>query len=265
MGQLSVISLSDVRDLLRWRWWLAAALAIIIVIIETLEHHWLQEVPLGGEYWSEIITYGILLPLTGGLILALVNQVARKSLEKAVQMERQNIVRELHDSIGQNLNFAHHKLEQMISLRPLDPNIVSDLGQVQVAVDEAFRQVRGTLIHLDKSRTTDFVAALFNLAGMIEKRAGFSMQSTTEGLPSHLPLNTQLAIVSIVREALINIEKHARARKVHLQVKWGTDALMVRLSDDGRGFHPELVLPYGHFGLKDYEAESQRDLCATRL
>jgi signal transduction histidine kinase len=54
----------------------------------------------------------------------------------------------------------------------------------------------------------------------------------------------------IFREALTNVEKHARASRVAVQIGWEEKHLNMTIADDGRGFDP-LSMPSGsHYGLK---------------
>ena len=123
--------------------------------------------------------------------------------------------------------------------------------------DEAYKQIRGTLIKLDLGDSTDVAATLFDHARSLGRRANFTVDFAAEGLSSPLPLNTQLAIVYIFREALINVEKHAHVHKVRIRIDWAREGLTVHLSDDGCGFVPETVLPDGHFGLKIMRERAQ--------
>jgi signal transduction histidine kinase len=54
----------------------------------------------------------------------------------------------------------------------------------------------------------------------------------------------------VCREALNNIERHASARHVQIEVKWSQSELLVLIQDDGVGFDPELIQSDRHYGLK---------------
>ncbi|WP_286774606.1 ATP-binding protein, partial [Sphingomonas sp. 66-10] len=59
-------------------------------------------------------------------------------------------------------------------------------------------------------------------------------------------------LLRITDEALFNVSRHARARKVSIIVGYGPDALVLRIIDDGIGIAPEIVAQggvAGHFGL----------------
>ncbi|TMF46537.1 MAG: hypothetical protein E6I24_08240 [Chloroflexi bacterium] len=52
-------------------------------------------------------------------------------------------------------------------------------------------------------------------------------------------------IVQIVREALSNVRRHARARRVALTIRETAPATVLEVRDDGRGFSPEAAQGLG--------------------
>ena len=50
------------------------------------------------------------------------------------------------------------------------------------------------------------------------------------------------------QEALANVEKHAGARHVQVELVVTPDALQLVVEDDGRGFQAQAI-PEGHYGL----------------
>jgi len=59
-----------------------------------------------------------------------------------------------------------------------------------------------------------------------------------------------MLIYRIVREALLNVRKHARARTVRVQLRDVSDGYLVRIVDDGVGYSPaEVEDRPGHLGL----------------
>lgn len=77
--------------------------------------------------------------------------------------------------------------------------------------------------------------------------------SDGEGEDVSLPKHTQLAVYRIVQEALNNIEKHAAASSVEIELIKGQHVLMVLVHDDGRGMHSQPISP------KSYGLTTMRD------
>jgi signal transduction histidine kinase len=60
---------------------------------------------------------------------------------------------------------------------------------------------------------------------------------------------TKEAVLSIAREALYNVFKHADATRVDIVLEVASGEFALQISDDGRGFDPG-VLRADHFGLQ---------------
>jgi signal transduction histidine kinase len=83
------------------------------------------------------------------------------------------------------------------------------------------------------------------------ERAEFAVQFKSSGEPRDLPTQVQRQVLYITREVLRNVEKHAQASQVEVNLDWGVKDLTVNIHDDGRGFSPEAAEELkGHFGLK---------------
>ena len=57
-------------------------------------------------------------------------------------------------------------------------------------------------------------------------------------------------LLSIYKEILGNILKHAQARNVSVNLRFSVKELEMKLQDDGIGFVLEDVLKEGHYGIK---------------
>ena len=64
-----------------------------------------------------------------------------------------------------------------------------------------------------------------------------------------LPLQIIRQVYYAVKEALYNVERHSRARCVHVALDWGADDLTIQIQDDGVGFDPKMIQKDRHFGL----------------
>jgi two-component system nitrate/nitrite sensor histidine kinase NarX len=77
------------------------------------------------------------------------------------------------------------------------------------------------------------------------------MQIIVEGESHSLHPNVQRKILYMIREGLRNVEKHADAQHVTVQLTWSRESLMIVISDDGQGFDPNMIgVLRGHYGLR---------------
>lgn len=171
----------------------------------------------------------------------------------AIQNERERIARQLHDTLGQNLAYLRLKLDQMSMQNTLSEItfIQQDLERMRDIAHEAHEQVRQTLVSLKSERGASLTDLLLAQAQAVAEQAGFMVHPHISGEIIALPSTTQRKIHAIFREALYNVQRHARANTVHLSIIWDISdpSLTISLEDDGVGFEPDQAPAHGHFGL----------------
>jgi two-component system, NarL family, nitrate/nitrite sensor histidine kinase NarX len=170
-----------------------------------------------------------------------------------IQNERERIARQLHDTLGQNLAYLRLKLDQMSTenaLQEIDV-VQQDLERMRDIAYQAHEQIRQTLVSLKPDGASNLNDLLLAQAQAVAEQAGFILHPHINGACVPLPSTIQRKIHAIFREALFNVEKHARADNVQLSILWedSTASLTVALEDDGIGFDPQQVPAEGHFGL----------------
>lgn len=171
--------------------------------------------------------------------------------EELAFVERRRIARNLHDTLGQNISYLRLKLDQLSGDNALQEISVirQDLERMRDIADDAYSQVRNTLADLEPTRSVDFIQALAQLSNQVGLRAGFDAHVKVIGTPRTISEHARRQILFICRECLNNIEKHARAQHVFLEVDWAPNALRVSVRDDGAGFNQAEVELDGHYGL----------------
>jgi signal transduction histidine kinase len=165
----------------------------------------------------------------------------RRDVLAAVLEERRRIARELHDGVAQDLAFIAARARYMAHRGP-DRGGLDDIGQAAVrALDESRRAI-ATL-----RRTEDIpFSELFDATAVeLEHREGARL---TYRMPADFdpPAASRDALLGIVREAVTNAARHARASEVEIELSRSGD-LHMRIRDNGMGFDPDK--PRGGFGL----------------
>jgi len=92
---------------------------------------------------------------------------------------------------------------------------------------------------------------LMNYTDRISRHVNFQIKFHTHGQPYTLPAPTRRNIFYIFQEALTNIEKHAQAQQVDVELSWHDKNMEVKVADDGIGYDPTQLVPNGHFGLNN--------------
>jgi signal transduction histidine kinase len=170
-------------------------------------------------------------------------------LESAADAERSRIAHELHDDIAQKLAALKMQLEldQMRDAR-------SNRAPVD-AVDDLLSDVRALSRSMRPApfQEGQLIPALKALARAEGRRAGLRVVVDVRVNEVPLSREVELACYRVVREALINIVKHARAQHLAVSAILHGGVFAVRVVDDGAGFDVaptarKAVLD-GHLGL----------------
>ena len=185
--------------------------------------------------------------------------------DDGITAEQQRIARDVHDSLGHSLAYLSLRLSQ-ISMES-DQTGKSDVHQEVVALrdiaKEAYNQMRDVLNMLSPGDDSGIEDRLVNYANRIGQQGNFSLKIKTDGQSRDLPSVAQRNIFYIFQETLTNIGKHAHARLVNVDMKWGESGFLLDVYDDGVGFDPAILRRSGHFGLKNMQEralESEAEL-----
>jgi signal transduction histidine kinase len=116
--------------------------------------------------------------------------------------------------------------------------------------NESYDLIRGTLAVLQSENSTDLFRLFSRYAEQIEERSSFKIDFSSRGEPMALSAKRMRQLFYIFREILNNIEKHADASRVSMEMAWGGDLLTFVVNDNGRGFDPNKIQYGSHYGLK---------------
>jgi two-component system sensor histidine kinase DesK len=173
-----------------------------------------------------------------GSLLGRINQMKSEELRLsheevrrlAATAERERIGRDLHDLLGHTLSLITLKLE--LSRRLFD----RDHEAARRELEEAERVARHALAEVRDAvtgfRATGIAAELASARLLLQ---GSGVRFDHDAPRTDLPEGVECALALMLREAVTNIHRHARAR--HVEANLVSDAHSVRLTiiDDGRG------------------------------
>jgi signal transduction histidine kinase len=238
-----------VHLLLRWWWLIAFLMALAAISLEVFDFPPGDSQAFDPDPARDLVILGLILPLICGF--AAMGFAWTKTISTTLQAERHRIARDLHDSLAQDLGYLRLKLDQLSHESGLQEiaAIRQELDLTSEIAAAAYEQVKGELVHLYYAGSSDLQTALLGQARFIACRAGFQVQFASEGVPRTVSPDVQNHLFYLLREALTNVEKHAAAKVVRIKLEWTPDALSITLTDDGRGFEPETIVPDGHLGL----------------
>jgi signal transduction histidine kinase len=99
-----------------------------------------------------------------------------------------------------------------------------------------------------------------HLATELHRNGGVEVEvaiAGADGVVEALPIEPVAELLAITREALSNIARHAAAGNAAVRLDAGDDALVLQITDDGRGFDVERANVRGHHGLANIRARSE--------
>ncbi|WP_322057232.1 histidine kinase [Paraburkholderia sp. J63] len=166
--------------------------------------------------------------------------------------ERNAIARELHDSLAQSLSYMKIQLARLQAVLP-DELSQSDVGQIARAIregiDSAYRQLRELLTTFRTSvHARGLAATLEEAAEELSSRSEVQISIDNRIRRVRLTVNEELHIGQIVREALTNVVRHARASSALVTLSSNEREVTVTIEDDGRGIATESGGEH-HYGL----------------
>ena len=169
--------------------------------------------------------------------------------------ERERIAREMHDGVAQNLavlKLEAYKLKDCVGRHDQDA-IHQEIDTFEALLNQTYLEVRQTLFDLRASRKLDegFWPTVERQVQEFERQTG--VRVAFQPLTPRQELWNELASVQILRiiqEALANVRKHARARRVDLSCEREGRVVRFVIRDDGEGFiASEIGSQSDHYGL----------------
>lgn len=161
---------------------------------------------------------------------------ARHAAEVAVHEERRRVALELHDSVGAMLFTLRAGLQRLCDEPALDEGVRTRLTVLDQHATEASAALRGSLQVLSAPpEQVALCVALREHCRAFQDRTGVNTRVITLTELPNLPRSRIGALADAAREALLNVEKHARARSVVVSVFALRDGVAMTVSDDGDG------------------------------
>ncbi len=168
--------------------------------------------------------------------LALELAEARRDQQRVLLLEdRARIARDLHDHVIQQV-FAAGLMVQATASRLPDASAVAALQEVVGNLDEAIKQIRVSIFRLQPPVPGGLRAAVMDVVADVQPGLGIDPRVDLDGpLDSVATADLVSDVTAVVREALVNVARHASASTVVLSIHATTARLTVTVSDDGSG------------------------------
>ena len=158
------------------------------------------------------------------------------------ERERRRIATEIHDRIGQSL--AVNKIQLGSLQAEIDSqDLKTKIEYIRELLSQTIRDTRTLTFELSPPVLYELglQAALEWLAEIVRKQSGLKVDVAGDGSDQRLDAEKRVLLFRICRELLFNVVKHAGANRARLSLRGDGAAIMVKISDDGTGFDPDLL------------------------
>ncbi|MBI2862697.1 MAG: sensor histidine kinase [Chloroflexi bacterium] len=241
------------RGLRRLRWFAIVVPATALTIFEYVRH-WVIPIdqilprPLGSLLSGLVVAGSSVVFMVA--IFRIVEQMQQRLVQQARALaaleERDRIARELHDSLAQVLGYlAMQAKGARMALTGRDlSRVETALQEMADVADEAYTDVREAILGLREAVSSS--RGVFGMLGEYLRRysrqTGISCQLILpdESVSSFRP-ELEVQLIRVIQEALTNVRKHARARKVVVTYDRLDGKALITVADDGCGFDPSLA------------------------
>jgi signal transduction histidine kinase len=182
-------------------------------------------------------------------------EAIRRDAESAAAAadERVRLARDMHDSLAKTLRGIAIEAAALPLWIARDPERTKrEIARIAADADIAFVEARDLIRGLrDNSAILPLPEAVRAVATRWCAANGVEIRCETDP-DADLPLRARHEAVAVCAEALANVARHAEATSVTVRLTKEEAAVVLTISDNGRGFHMtslEDVARAGHYGL----------------
>ncbi|MEL6646153.1 MAG: cache domain-containing protein [Pseudomonadota bacterium] len=237
-----VIGLQD------WRWAIGTGVFIddVLAVVDTARAQVEAEVRRTFLWIGAITLAALLLVFTSGIFINIrERRLADAKLKKLTQRvfdaqeeERGRVARELHDGISQILVGVRYALDTARRrLTTGDARASENLDTGIEYLSGAIHEVRRISRDLRPGMLDDLGLgpALKALIDDFSERTGIATEFDTVVFRNRLDEDAKTALYRIAQEALTNVERHAKATRVSMDLRGHNRGATLRITDNGRG------------------------------
>jgi len=176
--------------------------------------------------------------------------------DQVLQKERERIAAELHDRIEQAIFTLGLKVNAILEREPVADPIATDLSEVRQLAIHTSEAVREAIFALSLPRAAagGLPSELRRLVRETGESEAVEADLVVSGKPAGLSTESAHTLLVLAREALANVARHARAKRVLVSLRYSDDHVDLVIQDDGVGASEQILKNYQesstHFGLK---------------
>ncbi len=165
-------------------------------------------------------------------------------LQTQIEIQEQtltNISKELHDNIGQTLSLAKLTLNTISKTDAQKAN--ESIATSKELISQSLIDIRNLSRSMLGEKITEIglQQAIKNELRIMEHTGKYSIRFEANEILETLSPQQELVAFRIVQEALHNIEKHAQASNIFVQINYQPSNVVISINDNGKGFFAEKI------------------------
>jgi signal transduction histidine kinase len=195
-------------------------------------------------------------PITLSLELTRLSRLAQRGSEQSAMLkERNRLAREIHDGVAQSFLAIQMQLDSLGAPNAAPAPVQKALTLARQGLAEARRAVAA--LRPQGLHNGDLPGAIRHLLNQIERSAALSCSLVCPPTWQRLPAEVEDHMFRILQEAANNAVRHARARRLKVELSQATGEATVLVADDGVGFEPARIGGHQGFGLESLQQRAQ--------
>ena len=185
---------------------------------------------------------------------------AEQSKQLAVASERERLARDLHDTLGHRLTVAAVQLEgtrRLMEQKTQHERVVTTIESAHRQLIQGMKELRAALTSMHSMTINDgnLARSLRNVVTEFTVATGIIPHIHLPGTLPSLSNDQCNVMYRFVQEALTNVQKHAQARNVWVNLDTTDDTVILSVGNDGRDFAPAEGEGYGLRGMRERAAQ----------
>lgn len=192
-----------------------------------------------GNWLSAIIVFLVtlyFLNILFGRLERMQQELQRERSEKAVLEEREKIAKELHDGIAQSLFFLSVQVNKMGTESTKDEKSYSKLKKTLQHIHDDTRSAIQNLRNLPAQADFSWTRSLNKFLNEMESQHNLKIHREWSLKDVDLSSKEKVELFACVREAIINVIKHAGTNEVWLNTSRTPNGWICTIMDKGAGF-----------------------------
>jgi signal transduction histidine kinase len=183
-------------------------------------------------------------------------EAAGISVRHAEENERARIGRELHDSTSQHLVGAALGLAAALRGNSLSATVRAQLTDIQRSLGTAQTEIRAFayFLHPPELRELGLRRTAERFCEGFARRSGLAIAFNSSDMPDDLSFDAEHAVFRVCQEALMNVYRHAFARRVTVDLHLNDGGLVLEVRDDGVGVDGVDRFEHGGLGVAGMRA-----------